>query len=85
MLASKLNHSIAGLILMSPYTSIRGIVNSWTWDKNLFGCLIKERFRNIDLIRNVRSPILMIHGKDDKLINYDHSNKLYEKVDFSLK
>lgn len=69
---------IKALILMSPYTSIRNVV------KGLFGeviqYLVAERFRNIDEIEKVQSPVFIVHGKRDKIIPYSHSKELAAKV-----
>ena len=58
-LASK--HNLAALALISPYTSIRGIV------KNMFGTLsqyiIKERFSNIEMMEKINCPTFILHGK----------------------
>ena len=58
-LASK--HNLAALALISPYTSIRGIV------RNMFGnfsqYFIKERFSNIELMDKITCPTFILHGK----------------------
>jgi len=62
---------VASLILMSAYTSIKAAV------KNIAGNFAKmfvaERFKNIDEISKVKSPILFIHGIKDTLIPKQHS------------
>src|SRR5690242_15966005 len=71
-LAAKFKPS--ALVLMSPYTSIKAVV------KSLAGTLVKslvaERFRNIDEIKKVKSPVLFIHGMADTLIPKEHSLEL---------
>jgi len=42
--------------------------------------LVGEAFRNIDIIQNVTSPILFIHGTKDEMIKYQHSVDLHEKA-----
>lgn len=37
-----------------------------------------DKFRNIDLIRKIRQPILVIHGTADNMIPCWHGRKLYE-------
>mmetsp|Transcript_9904 Transcript_9904/g.11210 ORF Transcript_9904/g.11210 Transcript_9904/m.11210 type:complete len:198 (+) Transcript_9904:67-660(+) len=65
------------LLLMSGYTSIRGVV------KHISGYftqyLISERFKNIDLMEFVHCPTFLIHGQLDELIPYSHSERLHEK------
>jgi pimeloyl-ACP methyl ester carboxylesterase len=67
--------NIGALVLISAFMSIKGVV------KNLFGFLklfVKERFRNIERIRSVKAPCLFIHGEDDELIPYWHSERLIQ-------
>ena len=37
-----------------------------------------DKFNNIDKIKKVKCPILIIHGKDDRTIGIWHSEKLFE-------
>mmetsp|Transcript_267 Transcript_267/g.279 ORF Transcript_267/g.279 Transcript_267/m.279 type:complete len:272 (+) Transcript_267:22-837(+) len=64
------------LLLMSAYTSIRAVA------KNIAGSLlmyfVKERFRNIDLMPKVKCPCFLVHGQNDTLIPYQHSQILHE-------
>lgn len=74
-LASK--HNIGALALISPYTSIRGIV------KNMFGSLsqyiIKERFSNIEMMEKITCPTFILHGKKDDVIPVEHAEELAMK------
>lgn len=64
----------SALILISPYTSLKGIVRSHA------GCLatvlLRERFQNIKLIKYVQCPLFILHGQKDTLIPYTHSLEL---------
>jgi len=64
------DYFIKALILMSPFTSIKEAAYSLV---GFISFILKDRFRNIDIIGKVKSPILLIHGKSDKLISHDHS------------
>jgi dipeptidyl aminopeptidase/acylaminoacyl peptidase len=60
------------LVLISPYTSIRGIV------KDLFlgplaQFIIADRFNNLDMIKKVKCPTFILHGQKDEVINLSHS------------
>jgi pimeloyl-ACP methyl ester carboxylesterase len=66
----------ASLILMSPFKSIRDIARDLVgW---LLSRAIADRFRNIDVIREVYCPVLIIHGQKDRLIPYAHSQELHD-------
>ena len=57
----------AGLILQAPYTSISDVAQGMYWflPANL---LTRDSFPSISRIGNVRSPVLIIHGEQDKTI-----------------
>jgi hypothetical protein len=50
---------------MSAYTSIRNAAQAMV---GFLAGVVKERFRNIDLIEKVRCPVFFIHGLADSLI-----------------
>lgn len=68
------HNRIGVLILISPFTSLRGVVKEIAG--NLVQYLVKERFQNIELVKSVQSPVLIIHGQQDKLISCEQSKKL---------
>jgi len=45
---------------------------------SILGFIIYEKFRNIDVIKNAKCPVLIVHGKKDNLIPVQHSMDLYE-------
>eukprot|EP00357_Protocruzia_adherens_P003311 CAMPEP_0115020588 /NCGR_PEP_ID=MMETSP0216-20121206/30266_1 /TAXON_ID=223996 /ORGANISM="Protocruzia adherens, Strain Boccale" /LENGTH=305 /DNA_ID=CAMNT_0002392553 /DNA_START=48 /DNA_END=962 /DNA_ORIENTATION=- len=73
LLANKFNPG--ALLLMSAYTSIKQVV------KHLAGkvatVLVAERFKNIDLMEQVSCPTFFVHGQQDTLIPYTHSQELF--------
>eukprot|EP00826_Nyctotherus_ovalis_P034917 TRINITY_DN2950_c0_g1_i12.p1 TRINITY_DN2950_c0_g1~~TRINITY_DN2950_c0_g1_i12.p1 ORF type:complete len:365 (+),score=57.74 TRINITY_DN2950_c0_g1_i12:73-1167(+) len=68
---------VFALVLMSAYTSIRAVA------KHLAGALcsllVADRFRNIDLIPLVKSPIFIVHGMRDPLIPFGQAQELCEQ------
>lgn len=74
---------VGGLILMSPYTSIRDVA------KNIAGSVaqyfVADRFRNIDKMKKVGCSICFLHGKKDKLIPFKHSQDLMEEFEKHIK
>lgn len=66
----------AALLLMSAYTSIRGVI------KNIAGSIlqyaVRERFRNKELMKLVTCPVFLIHGLKDTLIPYSESQELLQ-------
>lgn len=39
-----------------------------------------DKFRNIDKIKQVKCPVLVVHGKDDEIIAFWHGQKLFEEA-----
>lgn len=56
-LASKYNPG--GLILMSPYTSIKNVVKSKVW---FLSFMVHEHFDNLSRMSNVTCPTFIVHG-----------------------
>ena len=63
--------SVAGLILQSPFTSTYRVMTH-------FAILPFDKFPNYKIIRNVRCPVLIIHGTVDTVIPFWHGKELYE-------
>jgi len=75
-LASRFQN-LGGVILQAPLASM----NVWI-DKNAqwnYDFVNGDLFCNINKIESVSSKILMIHGKNDTIINHRHSKLLYER------
>lgn len=70
------NKKINALILETPFTSMQQLAQ----DKfpYLFPSLfLKYKFDNIDKINNISAPLLIIHGKQDEVIPFEHGKALY--------
>lgn len=63
---------------MSAYTSIKAVVTHLVG--RLLSWAVAERFRNIDNIKNVESPVFFLHGKMDELIPCEHSKDLFKSA-----
>ncbi|MBD2629503.1 alpha/beta hydrolase [Trichormus variabilis] len=64
---------VGGLILESTFTSAFRVVVP-------LPILPFDKFRNIDKIKKVQSPVLVIHGKSDDVITFTHGQKLFASV-----
>ncbi|MDD5697053.1 MAG: alpha/beta hydrolase [Victivallaceae bacterium] len=62
-------YPVAGLILESPFTSALSVVTSLP--------LPGDRFPNLDRIKKLKAPLLVIHGKKDRVIPFAHGRKLF--------
>ena len=67
------NFRVGGLILMSPFTSIRNVA----WGKvGLLSYLISDQFNNLSRIGKVTCPTFILHGQKDTLIPIEHARSL---------
>ena len=78
LFASKLstNHKLAGLVLFSAFYSIREIVKAklGSW----FSKTVEEKSEPCHYIQRNLNPTLIIHGKKDKLVNYQQAEMMKE-------
>jgi fermentation-respiration switch protein FrsA (DUF1100 family) len=71
------NKNFAGIILESPFTSM---VDAGK-DKYPFlpvKILLKDKYESYKKIKNINIPILIMHGKADKIVPFSMGKKLYE-------
>jgi len=71
------NKSFAGIILESPFTSM---VDAGKSQYPFFPIklLLKDKYENDKKIKNIKSPILIMHGEVDKLVPFWMGKKMYE-------
>ena len=73
------NKNYAGIILESPFTSM---VNMGKKHYPLFPIhlLLKDKFESYKKIKNVSAPLLILHGKKDKIVPFAMGKKMYERA-----
>ena len=71
------NKNYAGIILESPFTSMTNMGKKYYpfFPVNL---LLKDKFESYKKINNIFVPVLIMHGKVDKIVPYDMGKKMYE-------
>ena len=67
-----------GTIVEGTFTSIPDVASSFKWGWLPVGPLITQRFESVRKVAKVGSPLLVVHGDSDNLINMDLGKKLYE-------
>lgn len=67
--------NVRAVILQSPFTSMSNIAQEIYWYLPA-KILTIDRFDSLGRIKKVKSPILLIHGNQDKLIPARHSEQL---------
>jgi len=73
------NNKTKALILESPFYSLLSRAKETYWFLPV-KYMLKDTFRNDLRIKNVSSPIIIIHGNADKIISVEHSKKLAKKA-----
>jgi len=77
-LRSNKNLKCALLVLYAPFESISDVVSSYAGDWASY--LVSNRFRNIDKIKNVSCPLLIIHSEKDEIIPIKQGENLVAKA-----
>jgi fermentation-respiration switch protein FrsA (DUF1100 family) len=67
---------IAGLILESAFTSIRPLAAKYL----LPGWIVRDPFDNLTALQGYRGPVLVIHGRHDDLVPFEHGKLLAAAV-----
>ena len=70
-------NSFAGIILESPFTSIANAAKIY-YPYLPIDLLIKDRYDSIKKIKNIKIPILVMHGKKDDVVPFKMGVELFE-------
>lgn len=76
-LASKVDDE-RGTIVEGTFTSIPDVASTMKWGWLPIGPLITQRFESARKVAKVGSPLLVVHGDNDRLIDHKLGRKLYE-------
>ena len=71
------NRDFAGIILEAPFTSMIDIGQKH-YPYLPVKLLLKDKYVNKNKIRNVKSPVLVMHGKEDKIVPFYMGKKIYD-------
>ena len=67
-----------GTIVESTFTSIADVVSSSEWGWMPLSMLITQRFEAVNKVKNIGSPLLVVHGGADRLIVPNLGRKLFD-------
>ena len=70
----------AGLMVEGTFTSIRDVVATYRWGWLPVGPLITQRFDAAARIARVGSPVLVVHGSEDRVIAPELGRALFERA-----
>ena len=71
------NNNFAGIILESPFTSMVAAGKS-KYPIFPIGLLLKDKYESDKKIKNIKSPILIMHGEADTIVPFWMGRKMYE-------
>ena len=68
----------AGTLVEGTFTSIPEVVASYRWGWLPLEPLITQRFASVERVAQIGSPLLVVHGSEDRTIAPELGRKLYE-------
>ncbi len=71
------NKNYAGIILETPFTSMVDTAKKF-YPYIPVSLLLKDRFENYKNIKNINSPLLVMHGEADQIVPFSMGKKIYE-------
>ena len=71
------NKNYAGVILESPFTSMINMGKKY-YPFFPVRFLLKDKFESYKKINNILVPVLIMHGKVDRIVPYEMGKKMYE-------
>ena len=67
-----------GTMVEGTFTSIPDVVSTFRWGWLPVSPLITQRFESVRKVGEIGSPLLVVHGSEDRLIQPELGRKLYE-------
>ena len=71
------NNSFSGIVLESPFTSIADAAKIY-YPYLPVNLLLQDRYDTIKKIKNIKIPVLIMHGKKDNIVPFFMGEKLYQ-------
>jgi len=71
------NRDFAGIILEAPFTSMIDIGKKY-YPIFPVKLLLKDKYVSKNKIKNINSPVLVMHGKKDKIVPFYMGKKIYD-------
>jgi len=70
-------YSPAAVILQAPFTSLTTLASA-RYPIYPVGYLMEDKYDSLSKIKNVKAPLLILHGEKDDVVPIAHGRKLYE-------
>jgi fermentation-respiration switch protein FrsA (DUF1100 family) len=73
------NNNFAGVILETPFTSMVDAAKKF-YPYIPVKLLLRDKYENIKKIKNIRSPILVMHGEADQIVPFEMGQKIFQEA-----
>ena len=73
------NKNFAGVVLETPFTSMIDAAKKF-YPYIPVGLLLKDKFDNKSKIKNIKVPILIMHGEADQIVPFIMGKKMFEEA-----
>jgi len=73
------NKNFAGVILETPFTSMGDAAKKF-YPYIPVKLLLRDKYENIKKIKNIKSPILVMHGEIDQIVPFSMGQKIYQEA-----
>tara|TARA_B100001939_G_scaffold198811_1_gene170931 strand:+ start:1242 stop:2060 length:819 start_codon:yes stop_codon:yes gene_type:complete len=71
------NRNFAGIILETPFTSMIDAAKKF-YPYIPVSFLLKDKYENKNKIKNIKFPVLVMHGEKDQIVPFDMGKKIFE-------
>ena len=71
------NKNYAGIILETPFTSLVDAAKKF-YPYIPVNLILKDKFDNYKKIKNINSPIIVMHGEIDQIVPFSMGKKIYD-------
>jgi alpha-beta hydrolase superfamily lysophospholipase len=68
---------VSGVVLEATFTSIKDMVAYSAWSYLPVDLILTQRFDTLSKVGEIRSPILITHGTDDRIVPFEMGERLY--------
>lgn len=68
----------AGTLVEGTFTSIADVVSTFKWGWLPVSPLITQRFESVKRVERIGSPLLVVHGSEDRLIKPELGRRLFD-------
>ncbi len=72
--------SVKAVILESPYTSFVDMAKNNFPYIPFMNLLVRDKYKNLDKIKNVKAPLFVVHGKRDMIVPFKLGKRLYDEA-----